>query len=216
MEERRGFQDKRRYVLSIIIGTVIFFLVFGITYSISYFEFQRVSTQQNALAYQIFQDKLDYSFFNKSICMNESFQSISQDLAFQGTIMDDLEKKFGKNNADVLSRKEFYSLIELEHLEFIDSKIQKCGFHINIIMFFYSNSPGDLTRSEDTGKMLDNLYNMNPSNLIIYSFDINLNTDLINNLLSKYDIKSSPTIVVNEKTVVVNPQTINDVEKYLT
>jgi len=212
--EKREF-EKKRYILSIIIGTVLFLLVLGITYSISYFEFQRISIQQTALAYRIFEDKLDYSFFDKPICFNESFKNISNDLAFQGTIMNDLEKKFGKGDAQVLLRKEFYSLIELEHLEFVNSKIKNCDFNTNTILFFYSNLNKDLSRSEEVGKMLTNLYSINSNNLIIYSFDINLNSTLIHNLLNKYNIEKSPTILVNEKFIIIDPKSVNDIEKYL-
>ena len=212
--EKREF-EKKRYILSIIIGTVLFLLVLGITYSISYFEFQRISIQQTALAYRIFEDKLDYSFFDKPICFNESFKNISNDLAFQGTIMNDLEKKFGKGDAQVLLRKEFYSLIELEHLEFVNSKIKNCDFNTNTILFFYSNLNKDLSRSEEVGKMLTNLYSINSNNLIIYSFDINLNSTLIHNLLNKYNIEKSPTILVNKKFIIIDPKSVNDIEKYL-
>ena len=90
-----------RYLLAFIIGTLIFIAGFIFVYSISYFEYQRISNIQGDLAYDIFKDKTEYSLFGKDICSDESYRKISQDLGFQGRIIDDLEKKFGKNDERV-------------------------------------------------------------------------------------------------------------------
>ena len=74
MMEDRKIQSRKRYLLAFLIGTVLFILIFFLSYSLSYFEYQRVSNLQESIAYSIFEDKLDYSFFNKQICSNESFK----------------------------------------------------------------------------------------------------------------------------------------------
>ena len=109
--EDRPVQSRRRYLMSFIITLVVFVLIFVISYSISYFEFQRVSNLQDESAYQIFEDKLTQSVFGSNICSYESFSKISQDLNFQGRMIDEMETKFGKNDPSVLFRKKFYTLI---------------------------------------------------------------------------------------------------------
>ena len=214
MEERK-IQSKRRYLWALIIGTAIFILVFGISYSISYLEFQRVSNLQSRVAYSIFEDKLDYSLFNLGRCSDESFKKISNDLSFQGRIIDDLERKLGKQNRLVLERKKFYTLVELEHLEFVNMLNEQCNNGINTILFFYSNDNKDLTKSEDTGKILDVLYGRHRKDLIIYSFDVNLDSDLIEKLKEKYNVKSSSTLIVNGKAPLYKPKNINEIEELL-
>ena len=213
--EKREFKSKRRYLFAFLIGTAVFFLVFVLSYYISYLEFQRVSNLQGDISYKIFEDKLDYSFFNLGKCSNESFEKISADLGFQGRIIDDLEKKLGKGNEKVLEKKKFYTLIELEHFEFVNMLNKDCSTNINTILFFYSNDKDDIIKSEDTGKLLDVLYGRNSGNLVIYSFDVNLDADLIKNLMEKYGVETSPTLIVNGKTKLFNPKNINEVEKYL-
>lgn len=211
--EKRKFENKNRYLISIIIGTFIFLLVFAISYSISYFELQRVSNLQVGVGYDIFKDKLDYSFFNESICDKESFDKISQDLSFQGRIIDDLEKKLGKQNEDVLLRKQFYALIELEHLEFVKAYNAKCGNKIDTILFFYSNNNSELKESEEAGRILGAVYSRN-ENLIIYSFDVDLSSNLVDKLENRYNITKTPMIVINEKTKV-GVNNILEIERYL-
>jgi len=211
---KREFQSKKRYIVAFIIATLVFILVFFISYSLSYFEFQRVSNLQIKSTYDIFEDKLDYSIFNLGACSVDSFEKISEDLHFQGRIIDDLEKKLGKDNLEVLSRKKFYTLIELEHLEFVKMLNQNCGLDIDTILFFYSNEKEDLGRSEEVGRLLGVVHSKN-SKVIIYSFDINLDSELIEKLKTLYNVEVSPTVVLDENTVLVNPKNIEDIEKYL-
>jgi hypothetical protein len=210
----RKFQSEKRYIISFLIGTAIFILVFALTYSISYLELRRISSLQEDLTYNIFRDKLDYSLFDEGVCNDESFDKVSRDLWFQGNIIDDLEKKLGKDNENVLFRKKFYTLIELEHFEFIKLLNERCNLDVQTILFFYSNSNPNLETSEEIGRLLGVVHRRN-ENLIIYSFDIDLDSDLIEKLKEKYSIKKSPTLIINEEVKVEDPQNIFEIEKHL-
>ena len=194
--EKRKLQSKKRYVTAFIIGTCIFILGFLITYSISYFEFNRVSDLQDLTTYEIFKDKLLYEFFNEDLCSNDKLQELSDDLGAQGAIISDLEDNLGKNNEKVIFRKKFYTLIELEHLDFINKINKNCNKNISIILFFYSNEEDEFEESEDAGKLLDYIHRTNDE-VVIYSFDKNLDSELIENLNKRYKISKTPTIIVN-------------------
>lgn len=211
----RGLQSKKRYLFAFLIGTFIFIFIFALIYSISYLELQRISNLQGDIAYRIFEDKLAFSLFNQDICSNNHYlDKISDDLAFQGRIIDDLEEKFGKDDEKVLFRKKFYTLVELEHFEFVKILNEKCYSKRNTILFFYSNEKNDIVISENVGRLLNIIHSRN-NNLTIYSFDINLKSNLINELKERYDIREFPTIIINENITIVNPQNINEIEKYL-
>jgi len=210
----RKIQNRKRYLFAFLIGTILFILIFVLSYSLSYLQYQRISDFQEDIAYQIFEDKLDYSLFAENICSNDYYSKISEDLGVQGKIIDDLEKKLGKNDRRVLFRKKFYSLIELEHFEFVKILNEKCNLGIHTILFFYSNEKNDIKKSEDTGDLLSVTYRRN-NDLLIYSFDINLDSDLIDKLKEKYSIEESPTIVIDEDIKIVDPKNVNDIEKYL-
>ncbi|MCP6719541.1 MAG: hypothetical protein KJI71_04980 [Patescibacteria group bacterium] len=212
--KERGFQSGKRYIASFLIGAVVFILVFALTYSISYLEFGRVSNLQADVGYAIFEDKLDYTLFDEPICTNESLGEVSRNLGFQGRIIDDLEKKLGKQNKEVLSRKKFYTLIELEHFEFVNLLNEKCDRNVQTILFFYSNEESNIKDSGDAGKLLSVVHSKT-ENLMIYSFDINLDSDLIEKLKEKYDVERSPTMIINGEFKVENPQNLLDVEVYL-
>ena len=212
--ENRQIQSRKRLVLAFLIGTLIFLIVFGITYAISYLEYQRISRLSQEISYDIFKDKIDISFFGKTSCPLSSFQKISEDLRFQGGIIDDLEKKLGKNDERVLFRKKFYTLVELEHLEFVKQINKECNKKIPTILFFYSNEPSDISKAEEVGRILDTIHNRNLETMI-YSFDVNLDDDLIMELKAKYNVSEPPTILINEKIKITNIQKIEEIEQYL-
>jgi len=217
MEQKpRAFSSKKRYVAAVIIATIVFLLIFAVSYSLSYLEFQRISNLQTGVGYDLFEDKLDYSFFGSSLCDTTSFEKVSQDLRFQGIIIDDLERKLGKQDENVLLRKKFYSLIEIEHFEFVKAFNGKCSPKIDTILFFYSNNKSKAAQSEEAGKILGVIFSKNKE-LVIYSFDFDLDSDLVNKMETKYNITGSevPVIIVNEKTKLDMPSNIQEIEKYL-
>jgi len=212
--EKRKVQSKWRYFLAFLIGTLIFIDGFLLANSLSYLEFQRISEAQTTLSFQIFQDKLKYALFSEDICSENSLRKISEDLGFQGRIIDDLERKLGKNDKTVLFRKRYYTLVELEHFEFVKQINKECGDNISTILFFYSNEQKDVEDSEDVGNLLSVVYRRNPE-VLIYSFDVNLDSELIDGLVKKYDVEQSLTVIINEEHRLVAPKNIEEIENLL-
>ena len=201
MEQKRKIQSKTRYLAALLIGTFVFILVFFITLGISYLEFQRFSNLQFDTSYKIFENKLDYTFFEQEVCSEELPLEFTNNLAFQGGLIDELERKLGKRDSSVIERKKFYTLVEVEHLEFIRIMKEKCNRNIKTILFFYSNEPDYIDRSEEVGKTLNAILSQD-DNLIVYSFDTNLDSTLIKKLKEKYSVEEPITIIINEKSIL--------------
>ena len=211
---KREFTSKRRYLYAFLMGTAIFLIGFGITHGIAYMEYQRVVGMQDPLSYQIFQDKLQYSLFGEDICAEDTFQKISHDLNFQGQLIGDIEDTLGKNNKDVLFRKKFFTLIQLEHLEYIKLLNEECNKSINTILFFYSNEEEDIEESVELGELLSPVYQRNQENLALYSLDLNLDSEIMRKLKQKYNITRS-IVIVNEEERLTEINNIREIENYL-
>ena len=213
--ENRKFKNKKRYLLAAAVAAAIFFLIIEISYFISYLEFDRVASIQDPISYSIFEDKLEYGLFGEDICGNETYEKISDDLQYHGQLIGQLEKRFGINDERVIFRKKFYTLIQLEHFEFIKLINEKCDRDINSILFFYSNREADLDNSEQLGNILGPIYTRNKENLVLYSLDLNLDSEIMKNLRDKYNIKEDPVIILNEKQRFEEINNIKEIEKYL-
>ena len=113
----RKIASKRRYLWAFLIGTLIFILGFAITYSVAYYEYQRISRMGDDVSYRIFEEKLQFSLFERNICKSEVYEKVSEELSFQGSVLATLEEKMGKENKNVLFRKKFYSLVLIPKLQ---------------------------------------------------------------------------------------------------
>ncbi|MBU2576600.1 MAG: hypothetical protein KKF50_02670 [Nanoarchaeota archaeon] len=213
--ENRKYKDKKRYLWALIIATVLFFLVIQASTFISYLEFERVASLQDPISYKIFENKLEYSLFDKDICVEDSFKEISEDLKYQGQLIGQLEKKFGINDPRVIFRKKFYTLVQIEHFEFTKVINEECNRSINSILFFYSNKKVDLDNSEGLGNILSVVYQKNDENLVLYSLDLNLDSNIIGNLKEKYNVGEEPLIIVNEDQRFTKIDNISEIERYL-
>jgi len=210
----RQIQSKKRYILALLIGTFIFLNGFIITNTILSIQFNRVSQFQDQTSYAIFKDKLNYELFNADPCTTDNFNKISDDLSYQGASIGDLEEKLGKNNNKVKFRKEFYNLVELEHFEYINDINRLCGKNFTTLLFFYSNQRNDLDKSERLGRLLD-FIRSKKDNLVIYSFDINLDSEITRNLIKLYNIEESPTIIINNDKRLSGDIELKDIEENL-
>ena len=208
----RQIQSKKRYLLAFLIGTFIFINGFVLTNIILSIQFDRVSQFQERTSYAIFKDKLDYTLFNGDLCSTNSFNKISQDLGYQGASIGDLEEKLGKNNKEVQFRKEFYSIVELEHFEYINNVNRECEENFTTILFFYSNKRSDLDKSEKVGRFLDLVRERN-TNLVVYSFDLNLDSEIIASLIKLYEVEDSPTIIINNNDKLSGNIKLKDIEE---
>lgn len=211
----RKVESKTRYLWAFLIGTAIFLIGFGITYSVAYFEYQRITSLQGPVSYAIFQDKLQYSLLGKDICGEDTYKDVSASLAFQGGIIGDLEEKLGKENKDVLFRKKFYTLILLEHLELVNTLNEECDKEINTVLFFYSNEKEDVEASEDIGGMLGVLHEQNKGKLFIYSIDMNLDSKLVKSMNEKYEVSAPMKIIVNGEHSFTSLENINQIQTLL-
>jgi len=213
--EKRKYSNKKRYLWAAIIATILFFLIIKASYFISYLEFERVASLQDPISYKIFEDKLEYSLFGKDICAEDTFEEISTDLGYQGQLIGQLEKRFGINDYRVLFRKKFYTLIQLEHFEFVKIINEECNKSINSILFFYSNEGTDLENSEGLGDILATIYQKNKDNLVLYSLDLNLDSDIMRSLRKKYELGEAPVVIINEEQRFTKINHISEIEQHL-
>ena len=91
---------------------------------------------------------------------------------------------------------------------------KKCAENIPIILFFYSNNDNFIDAAESTGYILSSLKTQE-NKIMVYSFDFDLDTNLITLLKNKHNIKQPNTIVINEIKNIENLKNINQVKEYI-
>lgn len=186
----------KKLLLAFILATVIYIGIFFIAFSVSYYNYQKTSQQNEELLNAI--SEIDTLVNNFEKCEDETLLKSSQILDNVGARLSLLETRLGKNDQQVLEQKKLYTFIEIKHFQLVKKSNQICGKNQTIILFFYSNEEELEKESERFGTIISAYKEENPSTMV-YSFDFNLETNLIKELKDTYNIMSAPIIVLNEK-----------------
>ena len=199
-----------RYLLSFIIAVVMFSLVFLIASQVSYLNYLEVSKESNLVKSYI--SDLEY-YASQQSCSEWLLTNASEKLDFVGSRLSILETRLGKTDSRVIEQKNLYTELEYKHFQIVDNLVRVCGAPFVTFLFFYSNEENDRTLSERNGFILGTLKNKYPERAMIYSFDYNIESKIVEDLKKKYNLTKAPVVVINKKDVVfVN--NIEDIEKY--
>jgi len=212
MEEKRPVYVKR-ILISFIIATILFSGGFLLGYLVTYSKYQSVSISQEKIRYQIMDLDLQGKLITSS-CDSLNTLPLSSELDNMGSIIGILEERLGKNDNKVLEQKKIYSMLEIQHFLLIKDYNKKCNKSIPTLLFFYSNAEEFSDQSNKMGYVLSNIKSQKKQ-VMIYSFDYDLNYPLIEILKRNYNITKQNTVLINEKTRLTDIKNIEDVQKFI-
>jgi hypothetical protein len=129
-------------------------------------------------------------------CSEYSLDLVSEKLDYLGELITLLEVKRGKDDNEVLQLKEIYTLLEIRHYLLIKSREESCGQNYSDFFFFYSNEKECDDAVKDTSFILSYL-RKKYDDVRVYSFDSNLDSDVIKILKERYEVDSCVAVVLN-------------------
>ena len=142
-----------------------------------------------------------------------SFNStLTEELFDVGSKLDYMEGRLGKTNKEVLTLKEYYSLLEIRHWLLLKLAKDRCGTEYNLVLYFYSNL-GNCDVCEQQGYVLSTLHKKYP-HLNIYSFDATIRNPALQTVKTIFGIRSVPTLVINGQ-VLTGFKNKNEIENLL-
>ena len=200
-----------RALASFILATIMFIGFFAAAYSVSYINYQIISSQNTLILASITElDKVLAEFK----CEQELLVSSSERLDEVASKITLLEKRFGKKDSRVLEQKKLYSELEYRHYQITLNFNGACDSSYVTALFFYSNINGlEEFQSERMGFILTAFEREDADRVMIYSFDYDLESETIASLVKEYNITEVPSVVVDNKVIYV--RNLRDVEPYL-
>ena len=202
-----------KLILAFVLGTLIFCCVFLLGYTISYYKMQDTFTAQEDLRYQLLSFQIEDELAGEN-CQTFNPYRFTSEMDRIGSIISLFEERLGKNNAQVLSQKRTYSILEARHFLYVKKHNSNCNNTVPIILFFYSNQKEYKEESDRFGYMLTNLKNEN-SSIMIYSFDYDLDSSVIALLKEQYKINNPNNVVINGKTLINNFEDVASIKQVL-
>lgn len=201
MVEKRSI-SWNTYIAAFVISVIIFGIGMLLGFQISKAATEGVASQLTELQSQARQMELLFalqtSFPNSSgeFCAfyGTQISKFGEQTAAFGRRLEALEKKRGRESAEVQSLKSEYSMMEMRDFLLVRQSNERCGNDVHTVLYFYTNA--NCPQCTQQGYALSAVKAKDPS-ILIYSFDTDLNFAAIDALLGIFKIAKMPAIVVD-------------------
>ncbi|MFH1212227.1 MAG: hypothetical protein V1659_04870 [Candidatus Woesearchaeota archaeon] len=141
---------------------------------------------------------LQYQILSEHPCEFMNMSVYTTQLSEMGKKLTFMEEQLGRKNSKVLSLKEQYHLLEIQHWLYSKRWIEECGGDKELVLFFYTN-PEECSDCEDQGYVLNYVHSKYPS-FNIYSFEYAIENPALDTLKELYNLEKNrlPTVVIGE------------------
>lgn len=147
-------------------------------------------------------------------CSVELLNTATDRLGYLTDFIDLMEKQKGKNDANVIRIKKLYSIVESRHMLLLMETENRCNSSYNIVQYFYSNVKECESDLDKVSFILSYAKKKNPD-IKVYSFDMNLDSDVVYILKQNYNVSQCYTLVLNSKRVDFDINDASSFEKLL-
>jgi len=203
-----------RYILALVITGAIFATAFYIASRIDAQRIGDLSTTENNLSIELLSSQTQFELLGGLDCptlakgpiLSDELNSLAERLSVA-------EQNLGSTNAQVISLKKQYSLLEIRDYVLLQQISQKCkSVKPLYILYFYSNS-GDCADCAKAGGVLTYLRQTYPQ-LRVYSFDYHLDLSALQTLIRIKKVSGPlPAYVIDSRSPVYGFKTFPDMQK---
>ena len=135
---------------------------------------------------------------NQTLCQfyQSTLKNFDDETTGFGVKLESLENTRGRLDSYVQRLKRDYMLKQVRDFLLIKHTDQQCKSQTPTLLYFYTNSCLDCTKQGLVGPSLKKTH----PELMIYAFDVDLNTTLVQAFQQLYGINSYPSVVLNGNT----------------
>lgn len=205
----------QKYILAFVITAAIFATAF---YIATRFDARRVAdirATQDAVSINILSLETQFDLLGSLSCSTLTDNPIlSEELNSLASRLSVAEHNLGSDDAEVVSLKKQYSLLQIRDYLLMQEVSEKCArFKPVHIIYFYSNK-GDCQDCARMGDVLTYLRETYPG-LRVYAFDYHLDLSALRTLISLRKIDASaglPAFTVNDRAPVYGFQNLEQMQ----
>lgn len=207
----------QKYILAFIITAAIFGTAFYFTSRLDAERIAEIRETQEAISIDILSTETQFELLGNLDCGALSENPIlSEELNSLSSRLSVAEDNLGATNAEVVSLKKQYSLLQIKDYLLMREISGKCPQVKPVfVLYFYSNR-GDCEECGRTGEVLTYLRQTYPS-LRVYSFDYHLDLGALETLVGIHEINGYmlPAMVINGREPVYGFKDLKGMEKLI-
>lgn len=190
----------KRYIFTLIITVALFMTAFYLSSKLAQKKIDEVRFIQDKISTDILSTETRFMLLGSSSCKhfesNESFESdLNNELSDMARRVKFMENQLGSDNAQVTTIKNQYVLLQIKDYILRKELTSRCGTKTTMLLYFHDT---DCKDCKEQSIVLDEIHGRYPD-LRTYWFDNSSDTPALKALLSLYDVKTFPTVVINEK-----------------
>ncbi len=196
--ERKKFAWKK-YLFVLVLTTLVFAGGIVVGNQITSEKVEKISELQRELKIKTLDAETQYLLIQDRPCEFVNITPLTEEVYKISNKLSHMEEVAGKNDEEVLKLKRYYSLLEARHWIFLKklNKDENCPSNKTTVLFFYSNKEEECPSCEKQGYIL-NWLNNKYSDINIYSFDVNLESNTIESLERYYKVNTTPFIAFSK------------------
>ena len=186
-----------RITAALSITLLIFFSGFVGGYFLTSGKISQLTELQNEIYTQSLSLDALFDLASENLCDAEGLIPINNQLNELGNKLTIIEEDTSRSfEAQLLA--EQYVALEVKHFLLIKDINQECGKKYSTVLYFFSPDRGECSNCVAQGALLTEVKTQMPE-LMIYSFNWNIDSPVIDRLLSDYDVDTIPTLIINGK-----------------
>jgi|TARA_B100000315_G_C14505173_1_gene554239 hypothetical protein len=186
-----------RITAALSITLLIFFSGFVGGYFLTSGKVSQLTELQNEIYTQSLSLDALFDLASENLCDAKGLIPINNQLNELGNKLTIIEEDTSRSlEAQLLA--EQYIALEVKHFLLINEINQECGKQYSTILYFFSPDRTECSNCAAQGALLTEVKSSTPE-LMIYSFNWNVDSPVIDRLLLDYDIDTIPTLVINGK-----------------
>ena len=186
-----------RITAALSITLLIFFSGFVGGYFLTSGKISQLTELQNEIYTQSLSLDALFDLASENLCHAKGLIPINNQLNELGNKLTIIEEDTSRSfEAQLLA--EQYVALEVKHFLLIKDINQECGKKYSTVLYFFSPDRGECSNCAAQGALLTEVKEQMPE-LMIYSFNWNIDSPVIDRLLLDYDVDTIPTLVINGK-----------------
>jgi hypothetical protein len=190
-------QDWKKYALAFIITAAIFTTAILVSSRLNDSRLSEMRALQDSVSINILSSETQFNLLKEAACDDLFDSTLGQELGRLADRLSYMESTGQGDNAEVITLKRYYSLLQIKDYLLINGAAAKCAKRPLTILYFYRSDCPDCTKQ---GQILTYIRQHSQGNIRIYSFDYDLDVSALKTLANINKVKEPfPALIIKGK-----------------